>query len=72
MMLKENFSDFVCDTNPLGLRSPPPPPTGGGVPWQRSMDSVIRVRLLQRTTGKSHTGQLAPMALCDIHVCWLW
>ena len=24
--------------------------------------------LLQRTTGKSHIGELAPMALCDIHV----
>ena len=23
---------------------------------------------LQRTTGKSHIGELAPMALCDIHV----
>ena len=24
--------------------------------------------LLQRTTSKSHIGELAPMALCDIHV----
>ena len=24
--------------------------------------------LLQRTTGTSHIGEVAPMALCDIHV----
>ena len=24
--------------------------------------------LLQRTTGKSRIGELAPMALCDIHI----
>ena len=25
-------------------------------------------KVLQRTTSKSHIGELAPMALCDIHV----
>ena len=32
----------------------PPPPSGEGT--------------LQRTTSKSHIGELAPMALCDIHI----
>ena len=43
----------LCD-----LRPPPPPSE-----WRRAQKM-----LLQRTTSKSHIGELAPMALCDIHV----
>ena len=43
------------------LRTPPPPPARHE--WRRAQKI-----LLQRTTGKSHMGELAPMALCDIHV----
>ena len=32
-------------------------------PWRRAQKI-----LLQRTTSKSHIGELAPLALCDIHV----
>ena len=42
---------------------PPPPLQRAHHKWRRAQKI-----LLQRTTGKSHIGELAPMALCDIHV----
>ena len=44
---------------PWANSSPPPPRNE----WRRAQKI-----LLQRTTSKSHIGELAPMALCDIHV----
>ena len=55
-------------------RSPPPPPPRMRPPphilLQRARHKWRRAQkiLLQRTTGKSHIGELAPMALCDIHI----
>ena len=44
-------------------QDPPPPSQRARHEWRRAQKI-----LLQRTTGKSHIGELAPMALCDIHV----
>ena len=41
----------------------PPPPGGARHSWRRAQEI-----LLQRTTGKSHVGDPAPMALCDTRV----
>ena len=50
-----------------GGGSPPPPPR---ILLKRARHKWRRAQkiLLQRTTGKSRIGELAPMALCDIHV----
>ena len=59
-MLLGSHSDQFATT---GTTLPPPPPA-----WCRAQKV-----LLQRTTGKSCIGELAPMALCDIHVAGgLW
>ena len=52
------------NTNILNAQRPvlPPPP-----PSPRIAQSAHKI-LLQRTTSMSHIGELAPMALCDIHV----
>ena len=54
---------------PTPTRAPPPPPPAPP-PLQRARNEWRRAQkiLLQRTTGKSPIGELAPMALCDIHV----
>ena len=41
----------------------PPPPPRARHEWRRAQKI-----LLQRTTSKSHIGEVAPMALCDIHI----
>ena len=46
-----------------GNGSPQPPAPPKRQKWRRAQKVLLR-----RTTGKSHIGELAPMALCDIHV----
>ena len=48
--------NFPCGKNPV--QNPPP---------ARAQSAEQKI-LLQRTTSKSHIGELAPMALYDIHV----
>ena len=52
------------------LPAPPPPnaPPPGTPPKTPLPTPPPPTALLQRTTSKSHIGELAPMALCDIHV----
>ena len=47
---------------------PPPPPQKIFLQRARHEWRGAQKLLLQRTTSKSHIGELAPMALCDIHV----
>ena len=56
---------WVCRNFPaenIPSRTLPPPPPARHK-WRRAQKI-----LLQRTTSKSHIGELAPLALCDIHV----